>query len=139
MLLECDTCSAVVKAEVLISYVDENPYDWVDSTQYTFCKCPQCHSPILASQEYGMSAGEIDWSSPIKIYPANLFYINPVIPFKILDSLKECIQCYKSGSFTATVIMCRRTLEGFCIEKGVKEKNLDRAIKKLKEEGAINE
>jgi len=35
--------------------------------------------------------------------------------------------------------MCRRTLEGFCSIKGVKEQNLAASIKKLKEDGIINE
>ena len=139
MILECSYCNATVKGEIVASYVDENPHDWIDSTQYTLCKCPQCSSPILASQEYDFTGNEMEWGLPNKIYPSNQFHINPVIPEKLRKALVECIQCYKSNSYTATVIMCRRAIEGFCSIKGVEEKTLDKSIKKLKDDGVINE
>lgn len=139
MILECDICSAIVKAEVVASYSSHNEHDPMDSFQYTLCKCPQCSSPILASQELDYIAGEVDWGLPKKIYPNNQFHINPIIPEKLGKALIESIQCYKSNSYTATVIMCRRAIEVFCSIKGVKERDHDKSIKKLRDEGLINE
>ena len=138
MLLECDTCNALVKGEVIASYVSSNQMSWTEDLQYTLCKCPQCLSPLLAVQELDYIIDSMDWGTPKKIYPNNLFHINPVIPEKLKKALLECIQCYKANSNTATVIMCRRTIEGFCSIKGVNESDLAKSIKKLKDERIIN-
>jgi hypothetical protein len=141
MLIECDNCNALVKGEEIGHYINENPYDFMDSQKFTLCKCPECSSPLLMQQDLDvdMHLNETDWGRLKKIYPNNLFHINPVIPEKLQNALKECIQCFKSDANTATAIMCRRTLEGFCSLKGVKEKNLEKSIKKLKDEGLIND
>jgi hypothetical protein len=141
MLIECHTCNALVKGEEVGHYVNENPYDFMDSQKYTLCKCPQCHSPLLVEQDLGMDVylNETAWGRVKKIYPNNLFHINPVIPEKLQKALQECIQCFKADANTATAIMCRRTLEGFCLLKGVEERSLEKSIKRLKEEGLIND
>lgn len=138
LVIECSECSLTVSAAVIGFYTDENPHDWMDSTQYTLCRCPECSSPILTKQRLDYNGVEAYWEAPERIYPGNLFHINPIIPDTLKKSLIECSQCYKAQSYTATVIMCRRTLEGFCLTKGVKEKNLELSIKKLNDLGHIN-
>jgi hypothetical protein len=139
MLIECDNCNATVQLVEVGFYIRENPYDFIDAEKYIFGKCSQCLYPILVEQELDIIADELEWGRSKKIYPGSTFHINPVIPEKLQKSLLECIQCFKVEAHTATAIMCRRTLEGFCALKGVEEKNLDKSIKKLKDEGAINE
>jgi Domain of unknown function (DUF4145) len=141
MLIECHTCNALVKGEEVGHYINENPYDFLLSQKYTLCKCPQCLSPLLVEEELHLDSGlnETFWDKVKTIYPTKLFHINPVIPEKLQKALLECIQCYKAGANTATAIMCRRTLEGFCKLKGAEEKNLEKSIKKLKDDGSINE
>lgn len=139
LVLECEACSITVSAVVIADFTDENPYDWMDSTKFSLCRCPECSSPILTKQR--LDFNEIEepyWRSPVLLFPGNPFHINPIIPERLRKALQESILCYKAQSFTATVIMCRRTIEGFCLIKGVKEKNLDTAIKKLNELGHIN-
>ena len=141
MLIECDNCNALVKGEEVGHYINENPHDFVDAQKYTLCKCPQCHSPLLVEQELDidMYLNETYWGKEKKIYPNNLFHINPIIPEKLRKALLECIQCFKADANTATAIMCRRTLEGFCSLKGVEERSLEKSIKKLKDDGLIND
>jgi len=141
MLIECDNCNALVRGEEVGHYMIHNPYDPMDAQKYTLCKCPQCFSPLLAEQDLDMDQylNETYWGRIKKIYPNNLFHINPVIPEKLQKALLECIQCFKADANTATAIMCRRTLEGFCSLKGVEEKSLEKSIKKLKELSLINE
>ncbi len=139
MLIECDNCKAIIQAVEVGSFVNENPHDFMDSIKYSFYKCPQCLSPILAEQDLDFRQDKTEWGKVKKIYPNDLFHINPVIPEQLQKALLECIRCYKADANTATAIMCRRTLEGFCLIKGVEEKNLDRSIKKLKDEGFIND
>lgn len=141
MLIECDICNALVESQLISSYIQEMEYDWVDNMKFSFCKCSQCNSPILIKQEYDLSnpLEEINWGLPKKIYPNNLFHINPVIPEKLQISLTESVKCFKSGAYTATAMMARKTLENFCTLKNIKEKNLALSIKKLKENGTIND
>ncbi|PKB17521.1 DUF4145 domain-containing protein [Flavobacterium sp. 5] len=140
MLVECDNCSALVEAQVIGAYVQEMEYDWMCNLKLSLCKCSQCASPILVEQEYEFDHEEnFDWGIPKRIYPGNLFHINPIIPDKLKIGLTECIKCFKGNAYTATAIMCRRTLEGFCLIKGAKGKNLAVSIKKLKEDGIIND
>lgn len=140
MLVECDICSAIVEAQVIGDYVQEMDFDWMCNLKFTLCKCSKCSSHVLVEQGYEVDhQEETYWGIPKRIYPENLFHINPVIPNKLKISLTECIKCYKGSAYTATVIMCRRTLEGFCSVKGAKEKNLALSIKKLRDDGTIND
>lgn len=140
MLIECDNCSALVEGKEVASYTQEMEWDWVQSLKFTLCRCSQCSSPLLVQQKYETNYEyELVWGNPKKLYPNNQFHINPVIPEQLQKALLECIQCFKANAYTATTIMCRRTIEGFSLLKGVEEKNLDKAIKKLKEQGVIND
>lgn len=141
MLIECDRCRAIIDIQIIGSYIHEVQEDWMENLKFSLCKCPQCTYPILIQQgyDYNYSNEEIDWGIPEKLYPSNLFHINPIIPDELKKGLTECIKCYKANAFTATAMMCRRTLEGFCLVKGIKERNLAIAIKKLKDQGIINE
>ena len=104
-------------------------------------QCPKCSSPFLVEQELDVDRETLKdfWDSPQKIYPSTLFHINPIIPEELQRALLECIQCYKANAHTATAIMCRRTIEAFCKIKGIEEKNLDKSIRRLKDEGFIND
>jgi len=139
MLIDCDFCNAIIDMEEIGSFIQNNPNDIMDELQYTFCKCPKCFSAILTEQVREYESANFYWGNPKKIYPNNVFHINPIIPLQLRNSLNEAINCHKSKANTATVIMCRRTLEGFCSLKGIQENNLDKSIKKLKEDSVINE
>lgn len=116
-------------------------HDWCENIKFSFCKCSQCSLPILVKQEldYNRIEHDLEWGVAEKLYPGNLFHINPVIPDKLQQRLIECIKCYKTAAYTATVVMCRKTLEVFSALKGVEEKNLALSIKKLKNVGTIND
>src|SRR5688572_13946980 len=139
MIIECDNCIATVQVEEIGEYVNHNPYDPMASVKYILCKCSQCSSPILIEQELLFLGEEVEWTMAKKLFPSSEFHINPVIPEELQKSLTESIKCHKANAHTATAIMCRRTIEGFCQIKDVAENNLDRSIKKLKDDGLINE
>lgn len=141
MLVECETCLAKVQVEIVGSYIRQFEPDWMYNTLFSLCKCPLCLNPILIEQELDFPPFEQDpdWGNPKIIYPHNSFHINPVIPQSLNKSLLESIKCFKAGALTASIIMSRKTLEAFCIEKGIKEKNLSLSMIKLKEKGIINE
>lgn len=140
MLIECPNCSFKFEANVLSEYSTEGFHDPIDAYKYTFSSCEKCEIPLLIEQERGWNNGVgLYWSNPKIIYPNSEFHINPVIPEILRQSLFESINCYQAKSYTATTIMCRRTIEGFCFLKNIQEKNLAISIEKLKEKGIIND
>ena len=79
------------------------------------------------------------FSMPRQVYPLLNFHLNPEIPAELQEALLESIKCFRTNAYTATVIMCRRAIEGFCQLQGVSENNLQKAIQKLKENNIIND
>jgi Domain of unknown function (DUF4145) len=53
--------------------------------------------------------------------------------------VRRACTCYRVQAFTASAIMCRKTLEGICAAHGVNERNLSASLKKLKDNGMIDE
>lgn len=137
MLLECIKCNVTYETEEIGSYIIEHD-GHVGSEKFTLWKCPNCWEPILTKETLEYDFGDLNWVSPNILFPNDEYHINPIIPEPLRRALKECIQCLKANSHTATVIMCRRTIEGFCQTKGISESNLAKSIEKLKSKEIIN-
>ena len=137
MLLECPKCNITIETKEIGSYTIEHD-GHIGSQRFTLLKCPNCWDPLLTEERLEHDYGMIDWGIPKRLFPNDEFHINPIIPEQLRKSLKECIQCLRSNSYTATVIMCRRTIEGFSQTKGVNESNLAKSIEKLKSKEIIN-
>jgi hypothetical protein len=125
MILECKQCEALVNAEELSRY-ELNEDDW--PITYTFLKCPKCQRPLLAEE---------DIFGPERVYPPSDNRINPNLPEPLRVAYGEALACFKSKAHTATAIMCRKTLEGICVEHGVKARTLVSSLKELKDRGII--
>lgn len=72
------------------------------------------------------------------LYPNKDYHINPAIPDLLRKALFEAILCLRAAAYTSTVIMCRRTLEGFVVVQGVNKTNLKKAILELSWKEIIN-
>ena len=132
MILECKHCEAVVNAEVLFSYDDRYPND--PPAKWTLAKCPSCNFPMLAVQEdYGTGWEE----TATRVYPPRAKQLGWSIPTPIRNAYREALLCFKSKAFTASAIMCRKALEGLCVEHGIKARNLLQSLKELKDKGHI--
>jgi len=141
ILIECPDCNVIAHVEPIGDYNNENPYDWMDAEKYYFTKCPTCAQPIVMQSDRTVDhEDEVIWGNPFRIYPSSKFHVNPIIPEDIRNALTESIQCYGASLYTPAVIMCRRTLEGFCQSMGVNKKlPLVKSLAKLKDDGVINE
>ena len=133
MLVECKFCEAVVDGDELHSYEVYNP-EQGPPVKYSFLRCPKCEDPFLVLQEnYGNG-----WDNdPYRIYPPQDKRVNPSFPEPIKNAYQEALSCFKGKAFTATVLMCRKTLEGICSVHGVMEKNLGLSLKEMKDKGII--
>jgi hypothetical protein len=134
MILQCKNCQALVNAEYIEGYryfISEGESEMKGSIEgrYELWKCPSCQQPFLLDNDEF-------WGHSV-IYPAADNRINPRLPNPIKTAYKEAISCFEAKAYTATAIMCRKTLEGICAEHGVKGNNLVANLKELKDKGII--
>ena len=133
MILECRKCQALVNAEYIAKYeydISEEVYGVGGASgKFELWKCPNCEKPFLTDYD------EI-WGYVV-LYPPPDNRVNQRLPDPIKSAYHEAISCFKSKAYTATAIMCRKTLEGICAEHGVKGNNLVANLKELKDKGII--
>jgi hypothetical protein len=65
--------------------------------------------------------------------------VNPSAPRDIQVAFEEACACYRAAAFTASAIMCRKTLEGICAVHGVNERSLSTALRMMRSSGLIDE
>ena len=132
--IRCEECEKIVKALVIGDYMTETSQE--EPILVSFLKCPRCAGPMIVWQDPG-GAG---WSEPYRMYPPEEYEIFFGFPEEIRFLLIEAYQCYKHKTYTASVIMCRKTLEGICYLNGIKRKSmsLPKRLQKLKEKGIID-
>ena len=135
MILECSRCQAIVDAKELHHFIDNEPDGDAVKGKWTLCQCPKCTLPLLTVQvDFGDG-----WDSPTRVYPARSKELGRSVPKSIREAFKEASVCFRSKAYTASAIMCRKTLEGLCVEHGIKERNLSTSLKRLKAKGFIEE
>ncbi len=134
MILECKNCQVLVSTEYIAHYeylIDLEDYGTTGSAtgRIELWKCPNCENPFLTDDDgiYGYSV----------LYPPEDNRVNPRLPAPLKSAYSEAISCFKSKAYTATAIMCRKTLEGICVEQGAKGNNLVSNLKELKDKGVI--
>ena len=117
--------------EVLFSFDQVTEID--PPERFTLGKCPGCGYTMLASEtDYGRG-----WEPPDRLFPPADKKFGRSIPMPIREAHQEAVRCIKAKAYTASAIMCRKTLEGVCQAHGVKARNLASSLKELKEKGLI--
>lgn len=135
MLLECKHCSATVDAKEIATHLDCVPYEEDMPGKWTLAVCPRCTLPLLAVQcDYGDG---FDADTPWRVYPPQDRKLGSAVPKSIRSAFDEATVCFKAKAYTASAIMCRKTLEGLCAEHHISGRNLSDSLKKLKENGTI--
>ena len=140
MIVECTSCRAYVEA------TERGGFEYLrrgdePSGRFVLLSCNKCGSPMLIRQINigNMVEGDI-WDTPTGLYPNEGERANPNAPREILVALEEARACYRARAHTAAAIMCRKTLEGeFCAAHGVNERNLMSSLKKMKDQGLIDD
>ena len=79
------------------------------------------------------------WGTPFVMFPQTDARVNPDAPTEIRAAFEEACTCYRTQAFTASAIMCRKTLAGVCAGHGIEERNLSASIRKMKDVGLIDE
>jgi hypothetical protein len=135
MLVDCETCEARVDAAVLHQEEVWEPELGMDTPErYTLVRCRACASVMLAREEYLVQ----DWEPPVRVYPA-LRKASWSLPTDIRVSFEETLAVLAARAYTATAMMCRRTLEGVCVNQGADGATLQAMLGDLKQKGVIEQ
>ncbi len=138
LLLECTRCEARVSAEYIAEYEAYDPQEEIPY-RYYFAKCPSCGEPFVAiSGNYGDHGDERHWDTPSRYLPT-VSHLEWKFPKDISSAFGEANACFKAKAYTASAVMCRKTLEGICAAHGVKGRNLATSLKKMKEANVIDQ
>ena len=133
MLLECPDCEAVVDAEVVSTYEITN--DDHESVRTSFARCPKCQGPFLARE--WTDIWDDTWSAPVRLYPLPESLLGESLPKPIRAAFAEAQKSFKAKCYTASAIMCRKTLEGICAVHDINKGNLAVRLKAMKDQALI--
>lgn len=139
MIIECAECRSYVDAKTQGSFHRLSDGSG-PSSRFSLLSCSQCASPILVRQTNIGNVAEGDkWDVPQLVFPTTDLRVNPNAPQDIRAAFDEACSCYRANAFTASAIMCRKTLEGICAAHGVSERNLANSLKRMHQDGFIDD
>jgi hypothetical protein len=130
--VECDRCAKYVTADEVGSV--ESPEEiWT-----TLFVCRSCGQALLYNEGCYFGEGKPQFLL-MRLWPKPPGLLSPAIPRDLLREFYQAQKCFQAGAYTATAVMVRRTLEGVCVDNGVTEKVLARALKKMHDSALIDE
>jgi len=139
ILTECRACEVIVAAETLAQYSAVLDPRAGATERFTFARCPKCDSPLLTREQfYGHEDGKEVWSEPYRLYPAKDELVGPRIPRAVRNGFAEALNCFNAQAYSASTIMCRRTLEAACSELDVSSSALRGALEELSGRGLVD-
>lgn len=139
MIIECTSCEAKVdcyeRGEIEIDIEHTGI-----PTKYVLLECKVCHRALLGVSElFQTGADSWEWDSAARVWPSSEDAIDWTIPEIARDSLVEAQICFKAKAYRACAVMCGRAIEGLCKHHDSKVKTLATGLKKLKDDGVIDE
>lgn len=142
MAVRCPTCERYVSAKVHGEHLGGDPDD---AYRHLLLICPECADPFLMWQrgtvEYNSFSDSMNvvWVSNKVLYPSQPDRLSPSVPQNIAISYLEAQRCFSDASgYTASAIMCRRTLEGICEHFSASGGNLKNKLQDLKNRNVID-
>jgi len=109
--IDCPNCSARVEATLLQKWLAHN------LDRMAFVWCSRCDSILVGFQQFlgpvGIH-GEEEYSETQRLWPMPAVVLSDEIPEIIHSSLTEAQDCLTCGTYTASVAMTGRALEGLC-------------------------
>jgi hypothetical protein len=139
ILTECRACEAIVAAEVLAQYSAVLDPRAGATERFTFARCPKCDSPLLAREQfYGREDDKEVWSEPYRLYPAKDELVGPRIPRSVRNSFAEALNCFNAQAYSASTLMCRRTLEAACAESEIEGGSLRESLREMSSRGIVD-
>ncbi len=137
-LIMCSTCEARVSAHIIASKEGLDKEATVPC-RVLFLECSSCKSILLGYTELTrMGYEDWDFPDPERVWPNPKNSISWKVPELVRTSIEEARRCFDAHAYSACVVMCGRTLEFVCKEHGVKNWQLKKGLKELKDKGIID-
>jgi hypothetical protein len=131
MIVDCRRCGALVDGQFVKSYLDADPSE-EPANKYSMLHCPKCMQPFLVVENEYLN------EPPQVLYPS-IPQASLSVPKPIREAIEEAQACFRAKAYTATAIMCRKTLEGLSVAHDVRAKGLLAALRELKDRGVIEQ
>jgi len=93
--------------------------------ELSLIRCEHCDAASVVRQD---EAGE---AFPIEVWPRGPRTLDERVPPGIRQSVTEARNCFEAGSYLATAVLVRRSIEGLCADQGANHKMLHRALQDL--------
>lgn len=139
MIAECPGCEAKVDC-IEKGGVDIDIEHTGVPTRYVLLECKVCHRALLGITEAIHTSPETwEWDSVSRVWPTAEDAIDWSIPEIARDSLVEAQVCFKAKAYQACAVMCGRAIEGLCKHHDANIKTLAGGLRKLKDNGVIDE
>lgn len=136
ILIDCPHCADRVQAAPARPWLDH---------QYEFrigiFWCLKCSNPLVAHQYFLGPVGphgEEEYSESQRLWPSPEVTLSLDIPEMIRASLIEARKCLSCGTYTASVAMTGRALEGMCHHFKTKKTMLFEGLKELLDREVID-
>ena len=139
MIVECHHCEAKVDAKQLAQVMSSSA-DEPFPVRTTYLQCPVCHHAILAGEEKVQVAEErYEWTPPVRLWPEPKHHLDWSIPPIVRVSLEEAKVCFRARTYSASVVMCGRALEGILVHFDTKGKSLAKGLSELRSANIIDD
>ncbi len=138
MITECPHCDSKVDCEEKGS-VGIDPELTGAPAKVVLLECKVCKNPLFGWTEVVQTShDDWDWDHVTRLWPEPDRDVDGEIPAIARISLIEAKTCFKAKAYSACAVMCGRTLEGVCKNHDSKTKSLASGLKKLREDGIID-
>jgi hypothetical protein len=138
VIVECPRCESKVDAEER-GAVDFDFEIHGFPGKAVLLECPVCHDPLFGFTELIETGfGGSQWAVVDRKWPVPDNEIDYAIPEIAKLALVEAKLCFKARAYNACAVMCGRTIEGVCKHHNSSIKTLASGLKKLNENGVID-
>ena len=146
----CSECNFQVASEEIYTHYQSEPqhggvvlepYDTPHAvTEFTLSKCSRCEGIFLTFAQFYQIPGEVyePQSERELLYPSTKRLDISILPDSIKKSYVSSTGSFNAGLYEPCVIMCRKTVEALCHEKGAPSGNLKKRIDYLRSSGLID-
>ena len=139
MITDCPYCESKVDCEEK-GHVDVDLEHTGVPTKVVLLECKVCKNALTGIAEIVQTAADVwEWESATRVWPAPETDVDWSIPEIARNSLVEAKICFGAKAYSACAVMCGRAIEGVCKHHDPKTKSLALGLKKLKQDGVIDE
>ncbi len=139
---QCLHCGTHTHGKIAVStYFTEKDEPGTYHVRYQLVQCSACGDYSLLVADYlGSWYDDTDpYDNGTPVYPAAPKSMDRTVPKSVRDCFLEARVCLKAKAYTASAIMCRKTLEALVVSRDAKKSDLAKSLAELKRKGDIDE